>query len=47
MIINLSTSLIDAMYLSLEELILVVNQHVESEGYAVVKQQFKKSLKTN
>jgi hypothetical protein len=33
------------MYLSLEEFILTVNHHVESEDYAVVKQQFKKSLK--
>jgi hypothetical protein len=47
MIMNLRSSLIDAMYLSLEELILTVNHHVESEDYAVVKQRFKKSLKTN
>ncbi len=35
------------MYFSLEALILTVNQHVESEDYAVVKQRFKKSFKTN
>jgi hypothetical protein len=35
------------MYLSLEALILTINQHVESEDYAVVKQRFKKSLKTD
>jgi hypothetical protein len=38
MIMNLRSSLIDAMYLALEDLILTVNHHVESEDYAVVKQ---------
>ncbi len=44
---NLRSSFIDAMYLSLEELILTVNHHVEFEDYAVVKQRFKKSFKTD
>ncbi len=44
---NLRSSFIDAMYLSLEELILTVNHHVELEDYAVVKQRFKKSFKTD
>ncbi len=47
MSMNLRSSFIDAMYLSLEELILTINHHVECEDYAVVKQRFKKSLKTN
>jgi hemerythrin-like domain-containing protein len=47
MIMNLRSSLIDAMYLSLEAFILTINQHVESEDYAVVKQRFKKNLKTD
>ncbi len=44
MIMKLSFSLVDAMYFSLEELILTVYYHVEFEDYAVVKQRFKKSL---
>ncbi len=44
---NLRSSLIDATYLSHEELILTINHHVESEDYAVVKQRFKKSFKTD
>ncbi len=47
MIMNLKSSLIDTMYFSLEELILTMNHHVESEDYAIVKQRFKKSLKTD
>ncbi len=47
MIMNLSSSLINAVYLSLEELILTIHHHVESEDYAVVKQRFKKGIKTN
>jgi hypothetical protein len=47
MIMNLRSSPIDAVYLSLEELILAVNHHAESEGYAVVKQRSKKSPKTD
>ncbi len=35
------------MYFSLEEFILTVNQHVESEDYAIVKQRFKKNFKIN
>jgi hypothetical protein len=47
MIMNLRFSLINAMYLSLEKLMLTINHHVESKDYAVVKQRFKKNLKTN
>jgi hypothetical protein len=42
---NLRSSLTDAVYLSLEALILAVNIHVESQGYAVVKQRIKKNFK--
>jgi hypothetical protein len=35
------------MYLSLEDLIVAVNRHVESQDYAVVKQRIKKNLKTD
>ncbi len=35
------------MYLSLEDLIVTVNRHVESQDYAVVKQRIKKNLKTD
>jgi hypothetical protein len=44
-IMNLRFSFIDAMYLSLEVLILTVNIHVESQDYVVVKQRIKKNLK--
>ncbi len=44
---NLRSLLIDAMYLSLEDLILIINHHVESADYAIVKQRFKKNLETN
>ncbi len=44
-IMNLRSSLTDAMYFSLEALILTVNTHVESQDYAVVKQRIKKNLK--
>jgi hypothetical protein len=33
------------MYLSLEILIIAVNNHAESQDYAVVKQRIKKNLK--
>ncbi len=42
---NLRSSLTDAMYLSLEDLIVTVNNHVESQDYAIVKQWIKKNLK--
>jgi hypothetical protein len=42
---NLRSSLTDAMYLSLEDLIVTVNTYVESQDYAVVKQRIKKNLK--
>ncbi len=42
---NLRSSLTDAMYLSLEALILTVNTHVGSQDDAVVKQRIKKNLK--
>ncbi len=47
MIMNLKYLLINAMYFSLEELILIINHYVEFENYVIVKQRFKKSLKTN
>jgi hypothetical protein len=42
---DLRSSLTDAVYLSLEALILAVNTHVGPQGYAVVKQRIKKNPK--
>ncbi len=44
---NLRFLFIDAMYLTLEDLIVTINNHVESQDYAIVKQRIKKNFKIN
>ncbi len=42
---NLRSSSINAMYFTLEDFIVIINNHVESQDYAIVKQWIKKNLK--